>query len=304
MEKLPDTTDSTQTGFAHATQHCAIHKSNKLVLLLLSLLSLLLPPAVFADKPALFLLNTYDNSQDVVGWVMSEKLDGVRGFWDGQQLLTRGGKTLNPPAWFVADYPPFAIDGELWTKRDDLGQIVSIVRRKNPDERWRHITHQIFEVPNQQGGLLNRLSVLDDYLTKHRNTPIRIVKQIPITKQTQVNAFLREIVAQGGEGIVLRDPNTPYQTGRLSSALKVKQHLDSECIVQKILAGKGKYTNKMGSILCQMSNGQPLKIGTGFSDADRENPPSIGSEITFKYYGLSKKGLPKYPVYLRQTPQQ
>ncbi len=303
MEKSPDNTGLTQTifsqrliGFDDVTRHCAIHKSIKLFLILL-----LLSPAVFADKPDLFLLKTFDNSQNVVGWVMSEKFDGIRGFWDGRQLLTRNGKAVNPPAWFVADYPPFAIDGELWTKRGDFEHIVSIVRTEKPDDRWRQVTHQIFEAPDQPGGLLKRLSIVDDYLARHRNTPIRIINQIPITKQLQVNVFLREVVAKGGEGIVLRDPNTPYQTGRLSSALKVKQHLDAECIVREILAGKGKYKNKMGSLLCQMNNGQRIKIGTGFSDKERENPPRIGSEITFKYYGLTQKGKPKYPVYLRMA---
>lgn len=299
MEQSAHHTTSTQTRFSqffHCAFHCARPKAIKLFLLLL-----LFSPAVFADKPALFLLKNYDNRQNVVGWVMSEKRDGIRGFWDGQQLLTRGGKTLNPPAWFVADYPPFAIDGELWSKRGDFEQLVSIVRTEKPDDRWHSVTHQIFEVPEQSGGLLQRLSVLDNYLAKHRNTPIRIIKQIPITKQTQVNDFLRAVVAQGGEGIVLRNPDTPYQTGRLSSALKVKQYSDAECIVQEILVGKGKYKNKMGSILCQMNNGKRIKIGSGFSDKERENPPDIGTEITFKYYGLSKKGVPKYPVYLRIT---
>lgn len=299
MEQSAHHTISTQTRFSqffHCAFHCARPKAIRLFLLLL-----LFSPAVFADKPALFLLKNYDNRQNVVGWVMSEKRDGIRGFWDGQQLLTRGGKTLNPPAWFVADYPPFAIDGELWSKRGDFEQLVSIVRTEKPDDRWHSVTHQIFEVPEQSGGLLQRLSVLDNYLAKHRNTPIRIIKQIPITKQTQVNDFLRAVVAQGGEGIVLRNPDTPYQTGRLSSALKVKQYSDAECIVQAILAGKGKYKNKMGSILCQMNNGKRIKIGSGFSDKERENPPDIGTEITFKYYGLSKKGVPKYPVYLRIT---
>lgn len=41
---------------------------------------------------------------------MSEKLDGIRGYWNGKQLLTRSGRVFHPPVWFVADYPPFAID--------------------------------------------------------------------------------------------------------------------------------------------------------------------------------------------------
>lgn len=255
-----------------------------------------------ADKPDLFLLKTYNNNQNVVGWVMSEKFDGVRGFWDGRQLLTRGGKALNPPAWFVANYPPFAIDGELWTKRADFENIVSIVRRKKADNRWKNISHQIFEVPNQTGGLFNRLAVLKKYLAAHPNSAIKIIKQIPIKKQTQLAVYLAKITAKGGEGVVVRNPDTPYQVGRLSSAFKLKKYLDSECLVQKILIGKGRNADRMGSILCQTKEGKNIKIGSGFSDKMRENPPLVGSEITFKYYGLTRKGKPRFPVFLRIRP--
>ncbi len=265
------------------------------ILYLLCLPSLLLA----ADKPDLFLLKTYDETKSVVGWVMSEKLDGIRGFWDGKQLLTRGGKRIMAPDWFIENYPPFAIDGELWTKRADFEGISSIVRRKNPDERWRKITHQIFEVPNQQGGLLNRLAVLRDYLKMRVGSPIKIIKQYPINQRHQVKQFLQNIVRKGGEGVVVRNPNTAYQTGRLSSALKVKQYLDTECVIEKILPGKGKYTGKMGALLCKTKKGVLVKIGSGFKDIQRENPPPIGTTITFKYFGLTKKGKPKYPVFLR-----
>lgn len=260
-------------------------------------------PIIYAGKPDLFLLNTYDN-RPVLGWTMSEKLDGVRGFWDGKQLLTRGGKVLNPPAWFVVHYPPFAIDGELWTQRGDFENIVSIVRTKNAHNRWRQITHHIFEVPHQAGGLLARLAVLQDYLSTHTDAPIKIIKQTPITAQHQVQVALDSIVNNGGEGIVLRNPNTPYQTGRLTSALKVKKYMDTECVVKKILAGKGKYKTKMGSLLCAMASGQLIKIGSGFTDKDRENPPNIGREITFKYYGWTQKGKPRFPVYLRSKTER
>lgn len=263
-----------------------------------------LPSLLLAEKPDLFLLKTYDETKSVVGWVMSEKLDGIRGFWNGRELLTRGGQRIMAPDWFTQHYPPFAIDGELWTKRGDFEQISSIVRRKNADERWRKITHQIFEVPNQQGGLLDRLAVLRDYLQTKPQNPIRIIQQQRITQQSQVKQFLQEITQQGGEGAVVRNPDTAYQTGRLSSALKVKKYLDSECIVMKILPGKGKYTGQMGSLLCQTKKGLLIKVGSGFKDIQRKNPLPIGSTITFKYYGLTKNGIPKYPVFLRVRPQK
>ena len=259
--------------------------------------------AVEISKPDLFLLKTYDDSKAVTGWLMSEKLDGIRGFWDGQKFLTRSGNKLNPPDWFIKNYPPFALDGELWTRQNDFKNISSIVRTKNPDKRWKLITHNIFEVPNQQGGLLERLSILDAYLQHNPVAHLKVLKQTPIKNKPQLENFLSAVISQQGEGVVVRNPDSLYATGRLDSALKVKRYFDAECTVIKILPGKGKYLNKMGSVLCQTSAGKQLKIGSGFKDKDRANPPIIGSKITFKYYGFTGKGNYKYSVYLRIRPK-
>ena len=261
-------------------------------------LALLLPEA-YAQKPDVFLLKTYDGSQDVVGWVMSEKLDGVRGVWDGRRLLSRNGQVLHAPTWFTRDFPPFALDGELWSKRADFENIVSIVRTKMPDARWEQLRYHVFEVPQQVGGLSDRLAVLRDYLRQRPSERIVIVPQIRVNAAAELTGFLAKVSADGGEGVVVRDPARPYKTGRLSSALKVKNHLDTECVVREILPGKGKYTGQMGALRCEMADGNQVNIGSGFSDALRAQPPPMGSVITFKYYGLTKKGRPRFPVYLR-----
>ena len=272
------------------------------------LLSWLLPGQMaHGQKPDVFLLKTYDGTRDVAGWVMSEKLDGVRGVWNGKRLISRGGNTLHAPPWFIRDFPPFALDGELWTRRGDFENIVSIVRRKIPDARWAQVRYHVFEVPHQSGGLLERLAVLEDYLQQHPgdlNRRLKIIPQIKIDAASQLTEFLAGVTAGGGEGVVVRDPGTPYQTGRLSSALKVKNYVDAECVVQKILPGKGKYTGKMGALQCRMADGRPLKIGSGFSDKIRAQPPPVGGVITFKYYGLTQKGNPRFPVYLRTRSQK
>jgi len=52
------------------------------------------------------------------GWLSSEKLDGVRCFWDGKgTMYTRNGKLFYPPKFFIDNLPPMALDGELWTSR-------------------------------------------------------------------------------------------------------------------------------------------------------------------------------------------
>ncbi len=261
---------------------------------------LLLSHAAWAQTPDVFLLKTYDGSQNVVGWVMSEKLDGVRGLWDGEHLRTRNGNVLHAPTWFTRDFPPFALDGELWTQRGDFENIVSIVRRKTPDERWAQVSYRIFEVPNQAGGLLQRLAVLADYLAEHPVDHLGIIPQIRVKSASHLTRLLDEIVAGGGEGVVVRDPAQPYRTGRLPHALKVKRYLDAECVVRKILPGRGKYTGMMGALQCQMADGRMVAIGSGFSDKMRADPPPPGSVITFKYYGLSNQGNPRFPVFMRR----
>ncbi len=125
---------------------------------MIRLLSILfLPLLLFAQKPKLLLLKVYKD-QNISGWVMSEKLDGIRAYWNGKELLTRSGKIIHAPKWFTKDFPPFKIDGELWSKRGDFENISSIVRDKIPTEKWQEITYNIFEVPNQKGNLFERLS--------------------------------------------------------------------------------------------------------------------------------------------------
>jgi len=285
------------------TNHPYLYKGLKLIRINVLLISLSLSFASFAEKPDLFLLKTYNDKLSVVGWVMSEKLDGIRGFWDGEKLISRGGGVLNPPESWTVNFPNFAIDGELWTKRADFEGVSSIVRRKNPDSRWQKVSFNIFEVPNQQGGILQRLKVLQDYLQQHPSKTLKIIKQIPVKSTQHLNVFLDKIIKKKGEGIVVRDPKTHYQTGRLSSALKVKKYQDDECVVLEILPGKGKYTNKMGALKCQTKAGKIFKVGSGFTDAQRQNPPKIGSEITFKYYGFTKNKKYKHPVFLKIKPK-
>lgn len=226
---------------------------------------------------------------------MSEKLDGVRAYWDGKKLLTRGGHTIHAPAWFTKDYPPFAIDGELWTKREDFENIVSIVRDKKPSAQWKQIKHYIFEVPNASGGLLQRLAKAKPY----EGESITILPQIAIKNRAHLEHFLKEIETKGGEGVVVRDPNAPYIASRTSKALKVKTFHDAECRVVGYTQGKGKYQGLVGAIVCRLENGLEFKIGSGLSDALRQSPPALGRLITFKYQNLTKYGKPRFPVFLR-----
>lgn len=245
----------------------------------------------------LMLLGTYQN-QNVAGWVMSEKLDGVRGYWDGKNLITRQNQRLNPPDYFTKDFPPFAIDGEIFSHSNEFERISSIVRSKE-DKGWHQLKLHVFDAPNAPGNLFERLAVLEAYLKQHPTDYIQIIPQIPIKNQQHIQDFLAEVEAKKGEGIVLRNPNAPYENKRSNQILKLKTTLDEECTVVEHHRGTGQFANVMGAISCENHRGK-FRIGSGFNLAERENPPAIGSTITYKYRGLTKSGKPRFATYWRE----
>ena len=262
---------------------------------MIKLFLVLIPYLLLAQKPNLLLLKTY-KGQNISGWVMSEKLDGIRAYWDGKQLLSRGGKVIHAPKWFTKNYPKFEIDGELWTKRKDFENISSIVRDKTPNLiEWKKITYNIFEVPNAKGGLFQRLEKVKPY----ENNIIKIIPQIKVKNKQHLETFLKEIESKGGEGVVVRDPLALYISKRTSKVLKVKSFLDTECKVIGYTKGKGKFTGLVGALICKLDNGTEFKIGSGLTNNMRKYPPKIGDTITFKYKEFTKYGKPRFPIFLR-----
>lgn len=226
---------------------------------------------------------------------MSEKLDGIRAYWNGKEFLSRSGKKIYAPKYFTKDYPAFELDGELWSKRKDFENISSIVRDKIPSKKWREIKYCIFEVPNAKGNLLQRLKKAKPYENNH----LKIIKQIEVKNKYHLQEYLKRLEAKGAEGLVVRDAKTSYIAKRTNKALKVKSFLDDECEVYGYTPGKGKHEGRVGSLKCRLANAIEFKIGSGLSDLERNNPPKIGDIVTFKYKELTKYKKPRFPIFLR-----
>ncbi|QLB20972.1 DNA ligase [Vespertiliibacter pulmonis] len=260
------------------------------------LIILLHSTTLFAQTFPLMLLGQYKN-QDVTGWVMSEKLDGIRGFWTGSTLLSRQGYPLNPPDYFIKDFPPFAIDGELFSQQDEFESISATIRSSSHKE-WYKLKLHVFDVPNADGDLFTRLNSLRQYLNEHPTPYIEIIEQIPIKNPEHIQKFFTEIQKLNGEGIVIRNPNAPYIHGRSAQILKLKAIMDEECTVVAHHRGKGKFKNMLGAITCENERGR-FRIGSGFKMKDRTAPPAIDSQITYKYRGLTQSGKPRFATFWR-----
>ena len=361
--------------------------------------------ADFDKSLQVFALSNFDKklleNGSLQGYVVSEKLDGVRALWDGANLKSRSGKAFSPPKCWVENLPDFALDGELFIARGKFEEVLSVVSKGDSQcekckcEEWSKVGYFIFDVPqaNQKSNakssadssaesseksytLLERLALLESWLENRanktnkanqakttegknsadldskkasKNPILHIIPQESVPSQEALQKKLKEVEKLGGEGLVIRKNNAPYERFRTTNAMKLKSYSDTECVVVAHNQGKGKFSHALGSLTCEslpldfattksakntknadsaqstsIDSAQPnkikdstdsaqpapltfpthsrkirFKIGSGFSDKDRAAPPPIGTTITYKYYGLTKNGLPRFPVFLR-----
>ena len=253
--------------------------------------------------PSLALAEGYDASVPVTKYRVSEKFDGVRGYWTGTVMQTRSGNIIDLPDWFTAGWPDQALDGELWAGRGHFSQASSIVRSAAPDDNtWRRISYQVFDLPAHAGDFTARQRALAHIVRQIDQPWVRHVEQHRIDSRAQLMARLSRVVARGGEGLILRRIDRDYVPGRDSGFVKLKPFDDAEAQVIAINPGAGRLEGMMGSVDVRTPGGREFAIGTGFSDAERRDPPDVGDWITYGYTGRTATGLPRFARFLHERP--
>lgn len=257
-------------------------------------------PASIAEPPPLALAGVYEEGVKLEDYWVSEKLDGVRAYWDGQQFWSRGGNVYRAPAWFTQDFPETTMDGELWMGRERFAELSGAVRRLEPeDESWREIRFMVFDLPARDQPFTQRVAAMKQLLEPSPSPFLQMVEQNRATNDETLMADLDRIVRKGGEGLMLKRGDSLPTVGRSDDLLKVKKYQDAEAVVVAHLPGEGKFEGMLGSIQVERPDGRQFRIGTGFSNAERENPPPVGTVITYKHYGYTATGLPRFASFLR-----
>ncbi len=252
------------------------------------------------QAPALLLANIYQPDITLENYWVSEKLDGVRAYWNGEHFISRQGNIFHAPEWFVSPLPKTILDGELWLGRRTFEQLSGMVRRQLPDDSgWKNIKFMVFDLPDNPQIFDNRLKQLKKIIHDINAPHIQFVEQTKVSTHEILMKKLDNIVQQGGEGLMLHSGSSFYKNGRSGDLLKLKKYFDAEAVVIKHLPGKGKYRGMLGSMVVETADKKRFKIGSGFSDAQRKSPPAIGSIITYKHFGLTNKGTPRFASFLR-----
>ncbi len=282
------------------------------------------------------LAQVYDPTKHSIGgWFASEKLDGVRCYWDGgatrglkiedvpfanlasndirveQQYATglwsRYGHPYQAPDWFLDLLPPFNLDGELYLGLGKFQETISIVKRLQPDDRWRQMKYMVFDAPATacvfQVGEINNPNYSKVYGTdisdwmfarskkwvpdrQFMSTLFWLGKVLPESPHLQVHEqiqlpyqeskardaidqMLGEVLEKKGEGLIVRSGSSTWTPKRTGNVLKVKDKRDAECeIVGYKSAEFGKLHGKIGSFTVRYA-GVTFNL-SGFTDEERE----------------------------------
>ena len=271
----------------------------------------LLPAAAPAQSPpplpapSLMLANVYRDGTILADYWVSEKYDGVRGYWDGQTLWTRGGERVAAPAWFTAGWPKEPMDGELWAGHGQFARAVSTVRQQTPnDAAWRTLRFMVFDLPAHGGTFTERIPALNGVVSRIDQHWVQAVTQSKVASPQALRILLARTVKNGGEGLMLHRGASLYKGLRSDDLLKLKTHEDSEAQVVAHLPGQGKHAGRLGALLVEIpaagdKPAQRFKLGTGFSDAQRQSPSAIGARVTYRFRGLNDSGIPRFASFMR-----
>ncbi|MFO7814115.1 MAG: DNA ligase [Pelovirga sp.] len=247
---------------------------------------------------------TYTTQSTVAGWWMSEKLDGIRAYWDGSELYSKNGVRFAPPPEFTAGLPPFPLEGELWSGRGTFELTASIVMRQQAHAGWLTLRLAVFDVPAASGPFHQRIKQAGSWFDQHPSPYAFVIDQLVVENYAHLQQELKRIEGLGGEGLIVRDPNATYQIGRRPHILKVKRVYDAEATVMAHLPGQGRNSGRLGALLVKSEDGVEFRIGSGLSDAVRDHPPAIGTIITYQFFGQYPSGIPKFPSYVRVRSDQ
>ena len=275
-----------------------------------------------------------ENCIPPVGWIVSEKYDGYRARWMGETnhvFLSRAQKEFSgAPEWYKLAMPEENLDGELWVGRENF-QSMGVVRKKAPDPKeWIPVKYLVYDIPDLDKPFSERLVILRKIVKENKDRwdevkktlpeelqiecPLKMAPQTVIESEEQMEGIYRTIIEKGGEGIMLKDPDSFYENKRSNYLLKYKPSFDEEAIIVDYKLGKGKYTGILGGFICKpllnmdtyhlIDKDEQHEFSiSGMDDEVRneykETHP-IGTVISYEHSGKTDSGKPRFARYMRK----
>ena len=249
------------------------------------------------------------------GFLVSEKYDGWRGLWDGKtrEMRTKTGKRRFqlPDGWArLLPGGRVRLDGEIYLRGEPATSVASLLSRPE-HPLWQRATYRVFDIPSEgDRPFRDRVKAYTAAVKKacSKSTagrcPFRAVRQARAGAPGSLRARHRRVLARGGEGLVLTDPESKYVSGRAGkhTRVKYKGRSDKEAVVvgHKV---SSKDRSRLKSLTVHVK-GRPavrFQLAIGFSHHDRahfrEKFPK-GTVVTYSYETEHPSGKPRHARFV------
>uniref|UniRef100_UPI003D062A53 DNA ligase n=1 Tax=Agarivorans sp. TaxID=1872412 RepID=UPI003D062A53 len=174
-----------------------------------------------------------------------------------------------------------------------------LIQQQNPSaEQWQALQFIVFDLPDAAGSYRQRYQRLQQLVEGKPFLQLPVYH--PYSGPAELTHQLDELSKQGGEGLMLRDPDALYLATRSKALIKYKSYQDGEAEVVGYSPGQGKYQNVVGALVVKDAQGRLFKLGSGLTEQQRAKPPAIGSMVHYRYNGLTSKGKPRFARFVRQ----
>ena len=173
------------------------------------------------------------------------------------------------------------------------------VRQLQPDDAaWRQMRFMVFDLPAHPGVFDARLQAYQAMVARLNRTWVVAVPQQRVESHEALQRQLKSVVRAGAEGLMLHRGDSLYRAVRGEDLVKLKPLDDAEARVLAHLPGKGKHAGRLGALEVETPEGLRFRLGSGFTDAQREHPPAVGAWVTYPLPGAARQR----PATLRHLP--
>ena len=250
------------------------------------------------------LAKKYDpGKHNVLGWSVSEKVDGVRAVWcpDRKGFFSRSNKPLIVPgSWLsMMESVPVPLDGEFFMGRGRFQDTVSAVRKKNPtEEDFKDVQYVVFDSITE-GPHSARLVRAHAALPASFYPKLYVLAHTTVTCMDLIGIEYTKLLAIGGEGLMFRNPAAGYEMKRTGNLLKWKDEIDGTALITGVDEGQGKHTGRIGAMVCVCNEtGVCFRVGTGLTDEERERTDWVGRTIRWRAMERTRDNIPRHPAFV------
>ena len=238
------------------------------------------------------------------------KLDGIRCIASPAGLFTREGQPiLGAPhihqalASLFSKDPDLILDGELYNHdlKDDFNSIVSLVRRKEPDQQHlassrELVQYHVYDLPSSEASFGQRLNLLGEALAAIPTQMVQLVATKAVEDEEQYDGWHGQWLVAGYEGSMWRS-DAQYEQKRSKGLLKRKEFQDAEYECLSIDEGTGNWAGMAKSVTCRLADGRTFGAGI---KGNQQRAVELLSEthrvVTVQFFQLTPDGIPRFPV--------